>query len=154
VDVVDIDDFAATLRRSGQQFIADVFTEGEIAYCRGRRPQHYSARWAAKEAFFKATGGRLPDAVTYRDAEIVLDRAGAPQLNLLGAAAAWARRVGLALAVVSLSHSRRTTVAAIILHFEAPGMLRQRARSACRSMLGRTADLFVERLGAALASRT
>jgi len=135
VDVVDIEDFSATLRRSGRRFITEVFTDAEIAYCDGRRPQHYCVRWAAKEAFFKASAavqslapgheneswtlmGGLPHDFQYRDIEVITSTGRAPALRLAGAAARWSRAVGLAWAVVSLSHSRSTAFAAVVLQFE------------------------------------
>ncbi len=136
IDVVDISDFAATLTRSGERFTAEVFTTGETAYCQGRRPQHYAARWAAKEAFFKAAGGSLPRDTRYQDVEVVLNAARAPGLRLSGAAARWARAVGVASAALSLAHSRRTAVAAVILRYRlaraAPPAATRRRRGARR----------------------
>lgn len=136
VDVVDIEDFSATLDRSGAQFIADVFTKDEIAYCKNRRPQHYSVRWAAKEAFFKATNGSLPSDANYREVEITPDASGVPQLRLSGAAARWAREVGLSSSSVSLSHSRRTSMAAVILRFRSRPPLARDVRQILQKVMG------------------
>jgi holo-[acyl-carrier protein] synthase len=136
VDVVDIEDFSATLDRSGAQFISDVFTKDEIAYCKNRRPQHYSVRWAAKEAFFKATNGSLPSDANYREVEITPDASGVPQLRLSGAAARWAREVGLSGSSVSLSHSRRTSMAAVILRFRSRPALSRDVQQLLQTMMG------------------
>jgi phosphopantetheine--protein transferase-like protein len=142
VDVVDIEDFSATLDRSGAQFISEVFTRDEIAYCGDRRPQHYGVRWAAKEAFFKATNGALPSETSYRDVEITLEPNGAPRLRLSGAAAAWALRAGLRSSTVSLSHSRRTSMAAVILRFRSPSSLYGRAQGLLRGVMIRWRELM------------
>ena len=55
VDVVEIDRFAAVLERR-PRLAERCFTPAEAAYCRSRRfpPQHFAARFAAKEAVGKA----------------------------------------------------------------------------------------------------
>jgi holo-[acyl-carrier protein] synthase len=57
IDICSTRNLARTLERS--PFLRDeVFSSGEIAYCDGQHhpAQHYSARWAAKEACLKAFG--------------------------------------------------------------------------------------------------
>lgn len=55
VDIVEIERIARTLARFGERFLRRVYTEAEIAYCRGR-PSRLAARFAAKEAVAKALG--------------------------------------------------------------------------------------------------
>ena len=59
VDVVEIDRFAAALERR-PRLAERCFTPAEAAYCASRRfpPQHFAARFAAKEAVGKALGHR------------------------------------------------------------------------------------------------
>ena len=58
VDLVSVPRMADVLRRQGHRFEERVFTEGERAYCRSKAaaPEHYAARFAAKEAVLKAAG--------------------------------------------------------------------------------------------------
>lgn len=56
IDVVSIDRIDRLLAEFEASFRDRVFTQSERAYCenQGDPPQHYAARWAAKEAFLKA----------------------------------------------------------------------------------------------------
>ena len=58
IDIVDLDRFQRMLDRHGKRFLAKTFSEEEIAYCQSRKnpAQHFAARFAAKEAVFKALG--------------------------------------------------------------------------------------------------
>ena len=67
VDLIEIERIRATLDKFGDRFLKRVYTEAEVAYCRGRVPE-LAVRFAAKEAVMKAlgTGAR---GVGWRDIE-------------------------------------------------------------------------------------
>jgi holo-[acyl-carrier protein] synthase len=117
-----------------------VFTQDEVAYCDGRRIQHFAARWAAKEAFIKAAPGILEYDVNYLDIETAVGPAGRPLLRGAGGVLRWAEVHGLATADVSLSHSRGTAVAVVVLHFD------RRGRSAGRTRRRLTAGAHSHKL--------
>lgn len=75
VDVVSIRRIHDLLAEFGDSVRARVFTPAERRYCerRGHPPQHYAARWAAKEAFVKAVA---PEAPTVPFREIGVGRDG------------------------------------------------------------------------------
>lgn len=54
-DVVSIERIADLLAEFGRSFAERVFTPAERRYCdeQANPPQHYAARWAAKESFLK-----------------------------------------------------------------------------------------------------
>src|SRR5687768_18518668 len=56
VDLVNIPRMRDVIARWDDRFLRRVFTEGEIAYCRGRGDPvpHFAARFAAKEAAMDA----------------------------------------------------------------------------------------------------
>jgi holo-[acyl-carrier protein] synthase len=56
IDIIEVERVAKKVDKPG--FKERVFTEREIAYCDGfhLRAERYAARFAAKEAFFKAMG--------------------------------------------------------------------------------------------------
>jgi holo-[acyl-carrier protein] synthase len=60
IDIVDIKRFKKALERWGDNFTGRLFTDDELSYCLAKkRPEmHLAARFAAKEAFFKAIGIR------------------------------------------------------------------------------------------------
>jgi holo-[acyl-carrier protein] synthase len=96
--------------------LAQVFTEGELDYCRTRRRPwlHLAARFAAKEATFKALGTGLAGAMGWRDVEVVRDEAGEPSLVLSGETRRRAARAGFGHLAVSLAHGRRYAVAVVL----------------------------------------
>jgi holo-[acyl-carrier protein] synthase len=108
VDVVEIDRFAAALQRR-PRLAERCFTPAEAAYCRSRRfpPQHFAARFAAKEAVGKALGIGM---TRWREVEVARGR-GAPSIVLHGRYAAHAERLGVARVHVSLTHGRDAAVA-------------------------------------------
>jgi holo-[acyl-carrier protein] synthase len=96
--------------------LARVFTPGELAYCRARpRPiEHLAARFAAKEAAFKAVGTGWARGVRWRDAEVVSPAGQRPALRVRGALLRGARALGPGGFAVSLSHSGGYAVAMVI----------------------------------------
>ena len=67
-------------------FKEKVFSEHEIAFCESKKnkEENYAARFAAKEAFLKATGLGLMLGHQLSDIEVVNDDHGKPSLNLKG----------------------------------------------------------------------
>lgn len=93
VDVVDIPSFAEQLKLPGSKFAAS-FSGAERRMCTklaktsGNEVQHLAARWAAKEAFYKAwtaaeAGDEIPGArMDWSQIEVVKDRWGRPFIRL------------------------------------------------------------------------
>jgi holo-[acyl-carrier protein] synthase len=94
VDLVKIPRMREVITRWDERFLRRVFTEQEIAYCRGRRDPapHFAARFAAKEAGMKALGTGLRLGVKWRELEVRRERGQAPTLELHGRT----RELGLA----------------------------------------------------------
>jgi holo-[acyl-carrier protein] synthase len=117
VDLIEIDRIERVLARHGDRFLARVFTQAEVSYCRGR-PSELAARFAAKEAVSKALGVGMRmlsrDGIDWRDAEIVGDGRGKPLVRLSGRAAERADELGLGEWAVSLSHTREYAVAFVV----------------------------------------
>lgn len=61
-DIVSIQRIADLLTEFGESFVDRIFTEEEQEYCERQAysPQHYAARWAAKESFLKLLGEPSP----------------------------------------------------------------------------------------------
>ena len=118
VDIIEIERVRHVLDRYGQRFLKRVFTEGEIAYCRGR-PANLAARFAAKEATMKALGTGVRG-VGWRDIEVVRSESGAPSVKLHNRAEQRAIRLAVREISLSLSHSRDYAVAFVVAEREAP----------------------------------
>ena len=58
IDVIQNERIRQSVQRFGDRFLNRIYTEGEIGYCKKcANPEiHYAARFAAKEAAFKALG--------------------------------------------------------------------------------------------------
>ncbi len=117
VDLVDLDRIGALIERHGQRFIDRVFTNGEIAYADAggrRRTERFAARFAAKEAVFKALGTGWRSGITWRDVEVIREPSGAPRVRLSGRCLEIAEERGATGWIISLSHTDRTAIASVI----------------------------------------
>lgn len=88
-DIIEINRIKDSIENIGERFLERVYTKREIEYCESKKNQkyqHYAARFAAKEAAFKAISDELNDkySVCWKDFEIVNDKAGKPILNIIG----------------------------------------------------------------------
>ena len=118
VDIIEISRITQTVKRWGDRFLHRTYTEGELAYCRGR-PTQLAARFAAKEAVMKALGTGIRG-VGWRDVEVVRARSGAPSIKLHGRGAKVAERLAMSQVALSLSHSREYAVASVVMEIRGP----------------------------------
>ena len=86
-DIIEIRRIKESIETLGDSFINRVFTEKERKYCESKKMQkfqHYAARFAAKEATFKAISECLNDkyAISWLDIEVENDKNGRPQVNI------------------------------------------------------------------------
>lgn len=103
VDIVELERVERVMARSGQRFMARIFTPQEQAYCQDRIAS-LAGRFAVKEAVAKALGTGIGE-MTWVEIEIVSDALGRPELILHGAAKQLADRLGLVEWSISLSHT-------------------------------------------------
>jgi holo-[acyl-carrier protein] synthase len=117
IDIVEIERLRAVLERQRDRFLKRVITPAEQEYCsRHRDPVPcYAARFAAKEALFKALGTGWAKGVSWLDVEVLRMGAGAPTMALRGAAEKVGRDLGAQRIHLSLSHSEQNAVAVVIL---------------------------------------
>ncbi len=76
-DIIEIDRIKEAIENNGK-FITEIYTKREIKYCEEKNKvkyQHYAARFAAKEAIFKAISNKLKNKfdMTWNDVEILND---------------------------------------------------------------------------------
>jgi len=117
IDIVDIERLRQALTRQKDRFAHRVFTPSEQDFCSSHRDPvpHYAARFAAKEALFKALGTGWAQGVTWLDAEVKREHRGAPTLHLGGEAEKISKSLGTARVHLSLSHSESSAAAVVIL---------------------------------------
>ena len=119
MDLVEIARIERMLSEKGDHALQRLFTPREVEYAQ-RRPnpaQHFAARFAAKEAAYKALSGEdeVARAVGWRDIEVVPAGDGRPTLIFHGAAARRAAQLGVARALVTLTHTDGVAGAMVVL---------------------------------------
>jgi len=77
-DIIEVERIKKAIDRWGDNFLNHIFTKEELAYAHKRKypTQHLAARFAAKEAIFKAVGNN-PN-LSWKDMSILNDQYGRP----------------------------------------------------------------------------
>jgi holo-[acyl-carrier protein] synthase len=98
-------------------FKEKIFSAKEIEYCDPRRhkEQNYAARYAAKEAFFKALGTGWRFGMEFKEVEILNDELGKPEIFLSGKAKDYFDGKGLKRIHTTMSHIKESATATVIL---------------------------------------
>lgn len=117
-DIIEIERIKESIETLGNRFLNKVFTENEIQYCESKKNQkyqHYAARFAAKEAAFKAISECLKDKyeLTWSDYEILNDDTGKPSIKILGKEINELENLDL-----SISHCKQYAVATVVALFK------------------------------------
>lgn len=108
IDIIEIDRIETAIKRWGDHFLKHVFNEEEIQYAQSYKfpAQHYAARFAAKEAIYKAIGDKPH--LGWRDMTILNDQNGKPYCVF--------KDKGITQSVhLSISHSKNYAVANAIV---------------------------------------
>ena len=114
-DLVEVERMAKSIENIA--FKEKVFSKLEIMYCESRvnKAESYAARFAGKEAFFKALGTGWRGAMGFNEVEISNDELGKPSINLLGEAAKIIAERNIKTIHLSLSHTKSMAMATVIL---------------------------------------
>jgi holo-[acyl-carrier protein] synthase len=117
IDVIQNDRIAQSLEKFPARFVSRIYTEREAAYCNdcARPALHFAARFAAKEAAFKALGTGWSGGVRWKDVEVERLDSGKPNLHLYGAALERAASLGAKNFYVSLTHDHTVSAAVVVL---------------------------------------
>ena len=105
-DITECLRIARMIERYGELFLNRVYTPTEIRYCQSRKQatQHFTGRWAAKEAVLKALGTGWARGISWRDIEVRNEPGGKPVVAVRGGAKEVVERLGVARLLVSISH--------------------------------------------------
>ena len=116
IDIVEIERIAVSINKE-KGFRELVFSAHEISYCesKAKKIEHYAARFAAKEAFFKAIGTGWAEGTSFSEIEIYNETSGKPHVRLLGETAVSLKQFNAADIHVSLSHTANIATAVVMI---------------------------------------
>ncbi len=117
-DIIEIERIKESIDSLKGKFIERVFTESEIQYCESKKSQkyqHYAARFAAKEAVFKAISDSIKDkfSICWKDIEILNNEEGRPFVKIIGVNLKNIESIDL-----SISHCKQYATAVAIISYK------------------------------------
>jgi len=115
-DIIETDRVKSQLEKvSGLK--EQLFTNLEIEYCESKKhhEQHFAARFAVKEAFFKAIGTGWRYGLAYKEVEVLNNKEGKPSLRLHGKSKEFADKENIKTIHISISHIKEIANAIVIL---------------------------------------
>lgn len=115
VDIIEISRVKESIENLGENFLNRVYTKNEIEYCEGRgksKYEHYAARFAVKEAVFKALSQMVNDKyeITWKDIETINDDQGRPKVEVL-----FIKNNKIENIDVSISHCKEYAIANVVV---------------------------------------
>jgi len=118
IDIIEISRIKESIESLGQRFLNKIYTDKEIEYCesKGRvKYEHYAARFAVKEAAFKAVSEEVKDkySITWKDIETLNDENGRPRTEILFLSNKRLENID-----VSISHCKEYAVANVVVLFK------------------------------------
>jgi len=84
IDIIEIDRIRESVENYGEKFLNKIYTKNELEYClkKHNKFQHLAARFAAKEAVFKAMESSWKKGMSWKDIEINNEPSGMPVVTL------------------------------------------------------------------------
>lgn len=115
-DIIEVERVKKAIERS-ENFKNRVFSTEEIIICNNKaKPyQSYAARFAAKEAIFKAMGTGWADGVAWTDISISQEKNGKPIANVYGKVKEFFDKEDIKNIHISMSHLKEYAIAYVIL---------------------------------------
>lgn len=88
VDITEVSRIQNSIESLGDRFLNKIYTKKEIDYCESKgksKFEHYAARFAVKEAAFKALSEEVKDkySISWKDIETLNDKNGRPKVEIL-----------------------------------------------------------------------
>lgn len=118
IDIIEIERVKSSIENTNGKFCDRVYTENEIKYCESKKTQkyqHYAARFAAKEAVFKAISSKLNSKyeIEWKDIEITNDKEGKPNVKIFNSVMDEVEDIE-----VSISHCKEYAVANVVVIYK------------------------------------
>ena len=111
IDIIEVSRIKESIETIGDSFLNKIYTPKEIEYCNSKKNmkyQHFAARFAAKEAIFKAISSILKDKfeISWKNVEILVDENGRPKVYFIDANFPQIQSID-----ISLSHLKEYAIA-------------------------------------------
>ena len=116
IDVIEVERVQEKIEKE-QGFRELVFGKPEVDYCepKAHKYEHYAARFAVKEAFFKALGTGWTSGTSYNEVLILGDDKGKPAITFCGETAKTLGHIDLSKIKLSISHLKHIAAAVVII---------------------------------------
>jgi holo-[acyl-carrier protein] synthase len=116
IDMIEVERVMKKIKKNSG-FKEKIFSKNEIAFCESKphKAENYAARFAAKEAFLKATGFGLALGHQLSKIEITNDKNGKPMINLTGSFKEQSLKNKWNKIHVSISHLKKIACAVVII---------------------------------------
>ena len=118
IDIIEIDRVRESVDKYGDHFLQKIYTEKELKYCLNKsdKYQHLAARFAAKEAVYKALSSGWDKNIGWKNIEITNLPNGMPVVTLNGEVRKFlSDQKNLK---ISISHSRDYVASVAIIYKE------------------------------------
>lgn len=115
IDIIEISRVKDSIENLGDSFLNKIYTKKEIEYCESKgksKYQHYAARFAVKEAVFKAISEMIENkySITWKDIETTNDEQGRPKVDILVI-----KNLEIENIDVSISHCKEYAIANVVI---------------------------------------
>ena len=125
IDIIEVDRIKKSIEELGDSFLNRIYTKNEIEYCNKSgvmKYQHFAARFAAKEAIFKAISESISgrEDVMWKNIEVINIESGKPVINVdkvKNNIKKTANNLNLESIDVSISHIKDYAVASVVAVF-------------------------------------
>lgn len=86
IDIIEIERIKQSVDKFGDLFLNKIFTKNELDYCLSKfnKYQHLAARFAAKEAIYKALASGWEKEASWKNIEIINEPNGLPVVKFFG----------------------------------------------------------------------
>ena len=115
-DIIEIDRIKKSIEQSiGKKFIETIYSEKEKEYCESKKNQkyqQYAARFAAKEATYKAISKEIENkySISWKNIEVENDNQGRPKVSIIGKELEKIMDID-----ISISHCKEYAVANVVV---------------------------------------
>ena len=114
-DIIEVNRVKEAIEKQGEPFIKRVYTDEEIKYCESRRMckyESYAARFAAKEAVYKAISPSRDEEGVFTEVEVLNEENGRPYVVVHGELK---KVLGDKKIEISLSHEKKFAMAMAVI---------------------------------------